>query len=119
MGQLAPKLLVRTSNDIELLQKTILSTSSRGDSIAPPVIEAEPPLELHCPLKPDTQLVAHVPIAPIAAPPPPAQFIILDWLQSVELRRRVHTGLNRGKARNALAPSCVLLPSRFRPLRQP
>ena len=84
MGQLAPKLLVRTSNDIELLQKTILSTSSRGDSIAPPVIEAEPPLELHCPLKSDTQLVAHVPIAPIAAPLPPAQFIILDWPQSVD-----------------------------------
>ncbi len=28
---------------------------------------------------------------------------ILDWLQSVELRRRVHTGLNKGEARNALA----------------
>ena len=27
----------------------------------------------------------------------------LDWLQSVELRRRVHTGLNKGEARNALA----------------
>jgi TnpA family transposase len=24
---------------------------------------------------------------------------ILDWLQSVELRRRVHTGLNKGEAR--------------------
>jgi TnpA family transposase len=23
---------------------------------------------------------------------------ILDWLQSVELRRRVHTGLNKGEA---------------------
>lgn len=30
---------------------------------------------------------------------------ILDWPQSVELRRRVHTGLNKGKARNALAKS--------------
>ena len=28
---------------------------------------------------------------------------ILDWLQSVELRRRVHDGLNKGEARNALA----------------
>ncbi|RMO47473.1 Tn3 family transposase, partial [Pseudomonas savastanoi] len=25
---------------------------------------------------------------------------ILDWLQSVELRRRVHAGLNKGEARN-------------------
>lgn len=29
--------------------------------------------------------------------------LILDRLQSVELRRRVHAGLNKGKARNALA----------------
>src|SRR6195952_6014847 len=28
---------------------------------------------------------------------------ILDWLKSVELRRRVHAGLNKGEARNALA----------------
>nr|WP_024181933.1 Tn3 family transposase [Escherichia coli] len=28
---------------------------------------------------------------------------ILDWLQSVELRRRVHAGLNKGEARNSLA----------------
>lgn len=28
---------------------------------------------------------------------------ILDWLQSVELRRRVHAGLNKGEARHALA----------------
>ena len=28
---------------------------------------------------------------------------ILDWQQSVELRRRVHAGLNKGEARNALA----------------
>ncbi len=28
---------------------------------------------------------------------------ILDWLQSVELRRRVQTGLNKGEARNSLA----------------
>ncbi len=28
---------------------------------------------------------------------------ILDWLQSVELRRRVYAGLNKGEARNALA----------------
>jgi len=27
----------------------------------------------------------------------------LDWLQHVELRRRVHAGLNKGEARNALA----------------
>ena len=27
----------------------------------------------------------------------------LDWLQSVELRRRVHVGVNKGEARNALA----------------
>jgi len=29
--------------------------------------------------------------------------LILDWLQSVELRRHVHAGLNKGEARNALA----------------
>jgi TnpA family transposase len=28
---------------------------------------------------------------------------ILDWLQNVELRRRVHAGLNKGESRNALA----------------
>ena len=28
---------------------------------------------------------------------------ILEWLQSVELRRRVNAGLNKGEARNALA----------------
>jgi len=28
---------------------------------------------------------------------------ILDWLQSVDIRRRVHAGLNKGEARNALA----------------
>lgn len=28
---------------------------------------------------------------------------ILDWLQSTELRRRVHAGLNKGESRNALA----------------
>jgi TnpA family transposase len=28
---------------------------------------------------------------------------ILDWLQNLELRRRVHAGLNKGEARNALA----------------
>jgi TnpA family transposase len=28
---------------------------------------------------------------------------ILGWLQSVDLRRRVHAGLNKGEARNALA----------------
>ena len=27
----------------------------------------------------------------------------LDWLQNVELRRRVNAGLNKGEARNALA----------------
>lgn len=33
---------------------------------------------------------------------------ILDWLQSVELRRRVNTGLNKGEARNALARAVFL-----------
>jgi len=28
---------------------------------------------------------------------------VLDWLQSVELRRRVNAGLNKGEARNSLA----------------
>lgn len=27
----------------------------------------------------------------------------LEWLQNTELRRRVHVGLNKGEARNALA----------------
>jgi TnpA family transposase len=27
----------------------------------------------------------------------------LDWLQNTELRRRVHVGLNKGEAKNALA----------------
>lgn len=27
----------------------------------------------------------------------------MEWLQNVELRRRVHAGLNKGEARNALA----------------
>jgi TnpA family transposase len=27
----------------------------------------------------------------------------LDWLQKTELRRRVHVGLNKGEAKNALA----------------
>ncbi len=31
---------------------------------------------------------------------------IPDWLQSVELRRRVHAGLNKGEARNSLARRC-------------
>ncbi|OUD66333.1 hypothetical protein BVY14_01005, partial [Klebsiella pneumoniae] len=29
------------------------------------------------------------------------QQCLLDWLQSVELRRRVHAGLNKGEARNS------------------
>jgi len=33
---------------------------------------------------------------------------ILDWLQSVELRRRVQVGLNKGEARNALARAVFL-----------
>jgi len=33
---------------------------------------------------------------------------ILDWLQSVELRRRVNAGLNKGEARNALARAIFL-----------
>ncbi len=36
---------------------------------------------------------------------------ILDWLQSVELRRRVQAGLNKGEARNALAQGGVLQPT--------
>jgi len=28
---------------------------------------------------------------------------VLDWLQSLELRRRIHAGLNKGEAKNALA----------------
>jgi TnpA family transposase len=35
---------------------------------------------------------------------------ILDWLQSVELRRRVHAGLNNGEARNALARAVFFNP---------
>jgi TnpA family transposase len=39
--------------------------------------------------------------------------LILDWwLQSVELRRRVHAGLNKGETRNAAGQSCVLQPAR-------
>ena len=37
---------------------------------------------------------------------------ILSWLQSVDLRRRVHAGLNKGEARNALARAVFLLPPR-------
>ncbi len=37
------------------------------------------------------------------AGPHRAHAVHLDWLQSVELRRRVHAGLNKGEARNALA----------------
>ena len=33
---------------------------------------------------------------------------ILDWLQNVELRRRVHAGLNKGEARNALAKAVFI-----------
>ncbi len=33
---------------------------------------------------------------------------ILSWLQSVELRRRIHAGLNKGEARNALARAVFL-----------
>ena len=33
---------------------------------------------------------------------------ILSWLQSVDLRRRVHAGLNKGEARNALARAVFL-----------
>lgn len=33
---------------------------------------------------------------------------ILSWLQSVELRRRVHAELNKGEARNALARAVFL-----------
>ena len=28
---------------------------------------------------------------------------MLDWLQNIDLRRRVNAGLNKGEARNALA----------------
>ncbi|QUJ07658.1 Tn3 family transposase [Salmonella enterica subsp. enterica] len=34
---------------------------------------------------------------------PDRHAVHLDWLQSVELRRRVHAGLNKGEARNSLA----------------
>lgn len=34
---------------------------------------------------------------------------ILDWLQSVDLRRRVNAGLNKGEARNALARAVFFL----------
>lgn len=33
---------------------------------------------------------------------------ILAWVQSVELRRRVHAGLNKGEARNALAAAVFI-----------
>ncbi len=33
---------------------------------------------------------------------------ILSWLQNVDLRRRVHAGLNKGEARNALARAVFL-----------
>lgn len=32
----------------------------------------------------------------------------LDWMQNVELRRRVQVGLNKGEARNALARAVFL-----------
>ena len=35
-------------------------------------------------------------------------FLILAWLQSVDLRCRVHAGLNKGEARNALARAVFL-----------
>jgi TnpA family transposase len=37
---------------------------------------------------------------------------ILDWLQSVDLRRRVHAGLNKGEARNALARAVFFIRDR-------
>ncbi len=40
---------------------------------------------------------------PARAGPDRAHAVHLDWLQSVELRRRVHAGLNKGEARNSLA----------------
>lgn len=46
---------------------------------------------------------------------------ILSWLQSVELRRRVHAGLNKGEARNALARAvflCRLVETRDRSFEQ-
>lgn len=33
---------------------------------------------------------------------------VLSWLQNVDLRRRVHAGLNKGEARNALARAVFL-----------
>lgn len=41
--------------------------------------------------------------------------VILDWLQNVESRWRVHAGLNKGEARNALARSAFFLPPRGNP----
>ncbi len=40
---------------------------------------------------------------PARAGPDRAHAVHPDWLQSVELRRRVHAGLNKGEARNSLA----------------
>jgi TnpA family transposase len=52
---------------------------------------------------------------------------ILDWLQNVDLRRRVQAGLNKGEARNALARAVFFnrlgeirdrnSPGKYRPLR--
>ena len=56
-------------------------------------------------LLPDLQ-ISHGMAAPpeVNAPEP----FILCWLQSVELRRRVNVGLNKGEARNALARAVFL-----------
>ncbi len=43
---------------------------------------------------------------PARAGPDRAHAVHPDWLQSVELRRRVHAGLNKGEARNSLAGRC-------------
>lgn len=40
---------------------------------------------------------------------------ILNWLQSVELRRRVHAGLNKGEGAQRAGPRCVLQSPRGNP----
>ena len=33
---------------------------------------------------------------------------LLEYIQNIELRKRIHAGLNKGEARNALARPCSL-----------
>jgi TnpA family transposase len=34
--------------------------------------------------------------------------LLLEYIQNIELRKRIHAGLNKGEARNALARQCSL-----------